>query len=242
MKLLPPLAIVCAVCLVLAWPAAAQKSKAPAGFEGRVVRVIDGATFVVRAADKSESTVRLRQIDPPELCQAGGPESKQALIDAALGRNVQVGSASRTPAGTLLAAVVLDGVDLSRRQVEEGHALSLRVRYDNGPLVKEERMARALRRGLHAVANAETPKDFRQRNGPCAVSEAPRAAAAPAVNIPSTSAAPAAPAAPGYRCDGRTRCTQMQSCEEARFFLKNCPTTAMDGDRDGVPCEDQWCR
>ncbi|HBY64582.1 MAG TPA: cold-shock protein [Solibacterales bacterium] len=44
-----------------------------------------------------------------------------------------------------------------------------------------------------------------------------------------------------FRCDGRTHCSQMTSCEEAKFFLKNCPGTKMDGDGDGVPCEMQWC-
>jgi hypothetical protein len=48
--------------------------------------------------------------------------------------------------------------------------------------------------------------------------------------------------APSFRCDGRTRCSQMTSCEEAAFYLKNCPGTKMDGDGDGVPCETQWCR
>lgn len=47
--------------------------------------------------------------------------------------------------------------------------------------------------------------------------------------------------APLYRCDGRTRCSQMTSCEEAKYFLANCPGTQMDGDNDGVPCEQQWC-
>lgn len=46
---------------------------------------------------------------------------------------------------------------------------------------------------------------------------------------------------PQFRCDGRTRCTQMTSCAEATFFLRNCPNVKMDGDLDGVPCEDQWC-
>ena len=45
-----------------------------------------------------------------------------------------------------------------------------------------------------------------------------------------------------FKCDGRTRCTQMTSCEEATYFLRNCPGTKMDGDNDGIPCEDQWCR
>jgi hypothetical protein len=44
-----------------------------------------------------------------------------------------------------------------------------------------------------------------------------------------------------YRCDGRTHCSQMTSCAEATFFLRNCPGTRMDGDNDGVPCEGQWC-
>jgi cold shock CspA family protein len=44
-----------------------------------------------------------------------------------------------------------------------------------------------------------------------------------------------------YTCDGRTRCSQMTSCDEARYFLRNCPDTQMDGDDDGEPCESQWC-
>lgn len=45
-----------------------------------------------------------------------------------------------------------------------------------------------------------------------------------------------------YKCDGRTHCSQMTSCSEAKFFLENCPGTEMDGDNDGVPCERQWCK
>lgn len=51
----------------------------------------------------------------------------------------------------------------------------------------------------------------------------------------------AAPAGAGFRCDGRIHCSQMTSCAEATYFLRNCPGTKMDGDDDGVPCEQQWC-
>ncbi len=44
-----------------------------------------------------------------------------------------------------------------------------------------------------------------------------------------------------YWCDGRQYCSQMHSCEEATYFLEHCPDTKMDGDRDGIPCEGQWC-
>jgi hypothetical protein len=44
-----------------------------------------------------------------------------------------------------------------------------------------------------------------------------------------------------YRCDGRVHCSQMTSCEEATWFLQHCSGTKMDGEGDGVPCENQWC-
>lgn len=44
-----------------------------------------------------------------------------------------------------------------------------------------------------------------------------------------------------FKCDGRQHCSQMTSCEEAKFFLQNCPNVQMDGNNDGVPCEKQWC-
>jgi cold shock CspA family protein len=48
-------------------------------------------------------------------------------------------------------------------------------------------------------------------------------------------------ASPSFLCDGRTHCSQMTSCAEATFFLRNCPNVRLDGDHDGVPCEQQWC-
>lgn len=49
------------------------------------------------------------------------------------------------------------------------------------------------------------------------------------------------PVASPYRCDGRTHCSQMTSCAEATWFINHCPGTQMDGNHDGVPCEQQWC-
>lgn len=46
---------------------------------------------------------------------------------------------------------------------------------------------------------------------------------------------------PAFRCEGKTRCHQMTSCEEAKFYLHNCPGVTIDGDNDGVPCEREHC-
>lgn len=43
-----------------------------------------------------------------------------------------------------------------------------------------------------------------------------------------------------FSCQGKTHCSQMQSFEEAQFYLANCPGVEMDGDGDGVPCERQF--
>ena len=44
-----------------------------------------------------------------------------------------------------------------------------------------------------------------------------------------------------YTCSGKTHCSQMGSCAEAKYYIRNCPNTKMDGDGDGVPCERQLC-
>jgi cold shock CspA family protein len=46
---------------------------------------------------------------------------------------------------------------------------------------------------------------------------------------------------PVFQCDGRKYCSQMGSCSEAKQFLRNCPDMEMDGDGDGIPCEQQLC-
>jgi len=45
----------------------------------------------------------------------------------------------------------------------------------------------------------------------------------------------------GFSCEGKQYCSEMTSCKEARFYLKNCPNVKIDGDNDGIPCESQLC-
>jgi cold shock CspA family protein len=67
--------------------------------------------------------------------------------------------------------------------------------------------------------------------------------ATPALEVPATSSAAALrlQATPRFACQGKQYCSQMTSCEEATFYLKNCPDVKIDGDGDGIPCEEQWC-
>jgi len=66
--------------------------------------------------------------------------------------------------------------------------------------------------------------------------QTPAIPARPAVQLTDAQKIPAS-----FECEHHTMCSQMHSCEEARRYLQTCPNTEMDGDGDGVPCEDQWC-
>ncbi|MFA9500632.1 excalibur calcium-binding domain-containing protein [Mannheimia sp. E30BD] len=40
-----------------------------------------------------------------------------------------------------------------------------------------------------------------------------------------------------FQCEGKRTCSQMDSCEEARFYLTQCGVSNLDRDNDGIPCE-----
>jgi micrococcal nuclease len=220
----------------------------PRELAGTVTKVTDGDSLWLQPSVQGPPIeVRLASIDAPEICQSWGTQARDALKALVEGKQVTLRAAGLDAYQRTLGTVMLDDLDVNARLVEEGHAWSTRSKWDRGPLVKQERMAKALNRGLHSQAGALMPKDFRTTHGPCTPSEMPVASlvATPASVVTATAgpmAAQPARIAAAFRCDGRTHCSQMTSCEEATFFLRNCPDTRMDGNRDGVPCEKQWCR
>ena len=196
--------------------------------------------------------LRLEGIDAPEICQAWGPQAKQALAELVLGQQVSVKTVGRDTHGRTLGTVFLGGQNINKTLVQEGHAWSTRYKYDRGLYVADERMAQGVeprpqprRRRGHATrlppAQRALPRADGSRARARSTAPAPAPAAAPLPRLAPVAAAPA-PLAGGWRCDGRTRCSQMTSCAEATWFLQNCPGAEMDGNRDGVPCERQWCK
>jgi micrococcal nuclease len=225
-------------------------SPAAGAVDGTVTRVSDGDSLWLEPAQGGAPLeLRLVDIDAPEICQVWGPEAKQALQELVLKKTVSVRITGRDTHGRTLGTVYLDTLNVNKSLVQEGHAWSNRYKFDRGPYVADERMAKALNRGFNSVGGAVMPRHFRRDHGPCQAGEATAspASGSPSVAPPATAAAVApkvaavSPAAPAFRCDGRTYCSQMQSCAEATYFLKNCPGVKMDGNGDGVPCEKQWC-
>ncbi len=157
----------CAVLLLACSVAAAAPA---ATSHGVVSKVIDGDTLLFTPPGKAPLVVRLRDIDAPEICQPWGEQARRALAELALNKPATLRSVARDAHGRTLGSVAVDGIDLGPLLVAEGHGWSSRIRYDQGPLVKQERMARALGRGLHASGGALMPRDFRRAHGPCALS------------------------------------------------------------------------
>jgi endonuclease YncB( thermonuclease family) len=248
----------CAALLCLATSAALAAQKKPPApphkpvlLSGTVSRIVDGDTLWLKTEGDGEPpvVVRIEGIDAPESCQAGGAQATAALNALALGRAVTVRVAARDEFGRTIGKVYDGEKDIGDRMVRDGMAWSSRFQYDRGPYVAEERMALALKRGVHADPSAIQPRDFRKRHGPCEGAAPKPAMSAPvqgasvnaAVAGPAPTPAPARAASVNFRCDGRRLCSQMTSCAEATWFLRNCPGVKMDGDGDGIPCETQWC-
>lgn len=141
---------------------------------GVVTRVIDGDTLWVRdstAVSGGETLkVRIVGIDAPEVCQAGGPEAREALRRHVLGQPVTLtspSSRSHDDYGRLLARVDKRGEDVGRWMVRRGQAWSYSYRRNSGPYATEQAQAQAAGVGLFAHAAAENPRNFRQRHGSC---------------------------------------------------------------------------
>ncbi len=165
--------------LLAAFAATAAPKKAPPAppLTGKAVQVIDGATFTMQTAEGKALTVRLAGIEPPEICQTWGGESRDALQAWLKDQPLQLKTEGPERNGRVSAHVFVDGADINIRMIEEGHAFSVRGRSDHGPYVKQERMAKALRRGMFSTGHVETPANFRRNHAPCqpAVAEASKA-------------------------------------------------------------------
>jgi micrococcal nuclease len=140
-----------------------------ATFQGVVTHVTDGDSIWVRpAAGGQPLQVRVRDIDAPEICQAFGEQSRDALAARALHRQVTVKARSRDNYQRILGQVSLGGEDLGAWMVGRGYAWSYRYRGKGGPYLALQEQARDARLGLWASARPVEPRLFRKRHGPCA--------------------------------------------------------------------------
>ncbi len=146
----------------------ATLAKPASQWVGWVTKVVDGDTLHVQPAQGGVThKLRIKGIDAPEVCQAWGLQSREALARLVWGQRVTVQLNDVDDHGRWLANVFVNGEDVGARLVAQGHAWSYQFRRDPGPYVFQQQQAAINRLGLFGQPQAMRPREFRQRHGPC---------------------------------------------------------------------------
>jgi len=154
-----------ALLTLMTFQAAAATRQAQSGV---VTRVVDGDTLWVKtSASQRPLKVRLQGIDAPEICQPGGVQAREALKRQVLGQSVTVTSGAHDDYGRTVGTLHMQGQDLGRWLVAQGHAWVYSYRHKKGPYADELRQAQLARRGVFGDVLAEEPRVFRKRHGSC---------------------------------------------------------------------------
>ena len=222
-------------------PASASHGGGQTGHDAtvEVTRVVDGDTIDISPSVEGRSRVRLIGMDTPEIhfgTQPYGPEAsafaKRELDGERVGLELDVQKID--PYGRLLAYVYLpDGRMFNETLLEEGYAqvatFPPNVKYQER-FLKVQREAREANRGLWGLSAGKLCQQTDRGNsigGGCADSE------------PESSAASRS-ASPGSGADSNLDCASFATHEEAQRVFEQDPSDPhyLDGDGDGVACED----
>jgi len=126
-----------------------------AEIEGRVVAVSDGDTFTLLAVDKQQVRIRLAEIDAPESGQPYGNKSKQALSGLIFGKNIRVDVQTTDRYGRTVGRPYVDDLDICAEMVRMGAAWAYRDYLKDKDLLTLESDAKANRRGLWGLSEAQ---------------------------------------------------------------------------------------
>lgn len=200
----------------LSWAAQAET------FDAQVIAVLDGDTVLV-LRDQQRLKIRLADIDAPEKAQPFGMQSRDALRARVEKKRVQVESRAIDQYGRTVATIKLDGIDLNQELVRLGMAWEYSFHHANSTFVALQLEAQQARRGLWQQASPQAPWEWRKQHPSYYRNQA--ASTTPTVFEPYDLA-----------CGKKSRCAQMQSCDEAHFYLTRCSVTSLDKDGDGIPC------
>jgi endonuclease YncB( thermonuclease family) len=196
-----------------------------AEISGIVIAISDGDTLTLLTNEKKQIKIRLGSIDAPEKNQPYGDASKQALARKVFKKKVSVIVITTDRYGRPVGTLTLDQRNINRELVSEGHAWAYRNYLKDRHMVRLEENARLSKLGLWRLQSdqIEAPWEWR-KNGKSRGSK--------------THVATVKARSPwGSQCGDKYYCKEMRSCEEAKFFLNTCGVQTVDGDNDGLPCE-----
>jgi endonuclease YncB( thermonuclease family) len=153
-------ALLTSILLVLAGPSGHTATT----YTGKVISIADGDTLRILYRD-GQLKIRLAEIDTPERKQPWGNRARQALSDKVFGKIVDVVEIDRDRYGRIVGRIYLDGRDINREMVAEGHAWVYRKYMRDESLLTDEAVAREAGRGLWSLPEAKRvpPWEWRRR-------------------------------------------------------------------------------
>jgi endonuclease YncB( thermonuclease family) len=204
-------------------------STAHADILGKVVAVTDGDTIKVLDYNRVLHKIRLTGIDAPEKAQPFGNASRKHLASMVAGKEVRVETLKNDRYGRVLGKVWVQPRDCPDcgKTLNANHAQILsgmawwyqdyardQSAEDRGRYKSAVDEARGRKLGLWSEPDPVPPWAWRrgQRTPPASEAKA------------------------DTQCGDKRYCSEMVSCEEAIFYLRQCGRSSLDGDKDGVPC------
>ena len=184
-------------------------------FSAKVIVVMDGDTVLV-LRDNMRIKVRLAEIDAPEKAQAFGEKSKQSLAELVLNKQVHVDSQAVDVYGRLVALIKVGELNVNHEQVQRGMAWASSRSNRSEELLALQNDAKKAKRGLWAQTDPMPPREWRKAHA------APQQQQHVVQND---------------QCGSKRYCSQMNSCDEANFYLSQCNVRSLDKNHNGVPCE-----
>lgn len=211
-----------------------------------VVKVIDGDTIDVSISGKIER-IRLIGVDTPEIVdprktiQCFGKEASEKVHKLLDGKKVSLetdlSQGDKDKYSRLLRHVFTeDNINVAHELILSGfaHEYTYSTPYKYQKEFKEaQQFAEKNQLGLWAPNSCVTPTK-ESVYVPPTNTPTPQGFTQQAVE-PTQPPIPAQPSV--FSCSGKTKCGEMGSCEEARFYLTECGVSRLDGDDDGTPCE-----
>lgn len=196
-----------------------------ASFSGKLVKAIDGDVIEVEVDGRVEA-VRLAQIYAPLEDQPYGVSARNFVSKVAASKRVAVRFDARDHYGRVVGEVFLpDGTNLNKLLVGSGYAWRYTGFSDDPAYAELQAKARAKGLGLWGVDNPVPPWEWRWVRSQATVMRAAAEQSAGAGSV----------------CGSKQYCREMESCEEAKFYLYACGLSRLDRDGNGVPCE-MLCR
>jgi endonuclease YncB( thermonuclease family) len=225
-----------------------------------VTEIIDGDTFYcipkekvtgVRIHKDGSISVRLYGIDAPEKDQPYGTEARNSLKELVKEKTVRLDVKDIDKYGRAVALVYVGSLNVNLEQVKRGFAWAY-LEYLDSPYVSEyysaEKEARSKGLGLWKQANPTPPWEWRKikkyKEKVFTNEDLEKYYHHHATIYPESKEGSTYHREERYHqtdskyvCGKKSYCFQMESCEEAMFYYTVCGLKRLDGDNDGVPCE-----